>query len=208
MTVDIDESDICHLQYTLRCHPFAGRRRDHPPRLLHESGADDPLHRPAQPNTHGVSWLPLYHDMGLSMIGFPPRTAGTPPRCRPPHSFGGRSVIQALSAGSAVGQVVTAAPNFAYEWTAQRGLPEPSQHIDLSNVVMIIGSEPVSASATRISAKPLNRMDFHLPRSPSYGIAEATLMVATTAPGSARRSRTSIGHGCGRPGCSGWPRCP
>ena len=73
--------------------------------------------------------------------------------------------IQALSAGSAVGQVVTAAPNFAYEWTAQRGLPEPSQHIDLSNVVMIIGSEPVSVSAIDEFRKAFEPHDFHLPRS-------------------------------------------
>ena len=30
-------------------------------------------------------------------------------------------------------------------------------------------------------------------------------MVATTVPGAPRRSRTSIGHGSRRPGCSGWP---
>lgn len=45
------------------------------------------------------------------------------------------------------GRVVTAAPNFAYEWTAQRGLPEAEEHIDLGNVVLIVGSEPASLEA-------------------------------------------------------------
>ena len=95
------------------------------------------------------------------MIGFPAAYGGHSLGCRPPHSFGGCPVDSGLSAGSAVGQVVTAAPNFAYEWTAQRGLPEPSQHIDLSNVVMIIGSEPVRCRVRLTNfVKPLNRMDF------------------------------------------------
>jgi fatty-acyl-CoA synthase len=82
-----------------------------------------------------------------------------------------------------VGRVVTAAPNFAYEWAAQRGLPQPGEHIDLSNVVMIIGSEPVSIGAITEFTEAF--APHGLPASaikPSYGIAEATLMVATTAP--------------------------
>ncbi|BBZ43998.1 fatty acyl-AMP ligase [Mycobacterium parmense] len=133
-------------------------------------------------NTHGVSWLPLYHDMGLSMIGFP-AVYGGHSTLMSPAAFVRRPLrwIKALSAGSREGRAVTAAPNFAYEWTAQRGLPGPDDDIDLSNVVMIIGSEPVSVDAMRMFNKAFS--PYGLPRTafkPSYGIAEATLFVATT----------------------------
>jgi fatty-acyl-CoA synthase len=88
--------------------------------------------------------------------------------------------IQALSDGSRTGRVVTAAPNFAYEWAAQRGLPAHGADIDLSNVVLIIGSEPVSIDAVTTFNKAF--APYGLPRTafkPSYGIAEATLMIAT-----------------------------
>jgi fatty-acyl-CoA synthase len=135
-------------------------------------------------NTHGVSWLPLYHDMGLSMIGFP-AVYGGHSTLMSPTAFVRRPLrwIHAMSDGSRQGRVVTAAPNFAYEWTAQRGLPAPGEDgdaIDLSNVVMIIGSEPVSIDAIRNFNKAF--APYGLPRTafkPSYGIAEATLFVAT-----------------------------
>jgi len=135
-------------------------------------------------NTHGVSWLPLYHDMGLSMIGFPALYGGHS-TLMSPTAFVRRPQrwIHALSAGSREGRVVTAAPNFAYEWTAQRGLPAQGDDIDLRNVVMIIGSEPVSIDAIRTFNKAF--APYGLPRTafkPSYGIAEGTLFVSTIAP--------------------------
>lgn len=134
-------------------------------------------------NTHGLSWLPLYHDMGLSMIGFP-AVYGGHSTLMSPTAFIRRPLrwIQALSDGSRKGRVVTAAPNFAYEWTAQRGKPGPDDDIDLANVVLIIGSEPVSATA--IDSFNEAFAPYGLPRTaikPSYGIAEATLFVSTTA---------------------------
>lgn len=132
-------------------------------------------------NTHGVSWLPLYHDMGLSMIGFP-AVYGGHSTLMSPTAFVRRPLrwIQALSEGSRTGRVVTAAPNFAYEWAAQRGLPAQGDDVDLSNVVLIIGSEPVSIDAVTTFNKAF--APYGLPRTafkPSYGIAEATLLVAT-----------------------------
>jgi fatty-acyl-CoA synthase len=91
--------------------------------------------------------------------------------------------IHALAAGSRRGRVVTAAPNFAYEYTAQRGLPAPGENVDLGNVVMIIGSEPVSIEA--IDTFNAAFAPYGLPPTaikPSYGIAEATLFVSTIAP--------------------------
>jgi fatty-acyl-CoA synthase len=122
--------------------------------------------------------------MGLSMIGFPALYGGHS-TLMSPTAFVRRPQrwIHALSAGSREGRVVTAAPNFAYEWTAQRGLPAQGDDIDLRNVVMIIGSEPVSIDAIRTFNKAF--APYGLPRTafkPSYGIAEGTLFVSTIAP--------------------------
>jgi fatty-acyl-CoA synthase len=182
--VDLDVNAISHLQYTSgSTRPPVGVEITHRAagtNLLQMILSIDLLDR----NTHGVSWLPLYHDMGLSMIGFP-AVYGGHSTLMSPTAFIRRPQrwIQALSAGSRRGRVVTAAPNFAYEWTAQRGVPAPGEDVDLSNVVMIIGSEPVSIEA--ITAFNEVFAGYGLPPTaikPSYGIAEAALFVSTIAP--------------------------
>ncbi|OBF85860.1 fatty-acid--CoA ligase [Mycobacterium sp. 852002-51163_SCH5372311] len=179
--VELDLDAVSYLQYTSGAtRPPVGVEITHravQTNLVQMILSIDLLNR----NTHGVSWLPLYHDMGLSMIGFP-TVYGGHTTLMSPTAFVRRPQrwIQALSAGSRTGRVVTAAPNFAYEWTAQRGLPAPGEDIDLSNVVLIIGSEPVSIDAVTTFNKAFG--PYGLPRTafkPSYGIAEATLMIAT-----------------------------
>lgn len=62
---------MSHLQYTSgTTRPPVGVQVTHrsvATNLLQMILSIDMLDR----NTHGLSWLPLYHDMGLSMIGFP-----------------------------------------------------------------------------------------------------------------------------------------
>jgi fatty-acyl-CoA synthase len=182
--VAISVDDVSHLQYTGgSTRPPVGVEITHRAvgtNLLQMILSIDLLDR----NTHGVSWLPLYHDMGLSMIGFP-AVYGGHSTLMSPTAFIRRPQrwIQALAAGSRRGRVVTAAPNFAYEYTAQRGLPAPGEDVDLSNVVMIVGSEPVSMDAiTTFNAAfaPYGLSPNAI--KPSYGIAEATLFVSTIAP--------------------------
>jgi fatty-acyl-CoA synthase len=190
--VDLDVDDVSHLQYTSGStrspvgveitHRAVGTN------LLQMILSIDLLDR----NTHGVSWLPLYHDMGLSMIGFP-AVYGGHSTLMSPTAFIRRPQrwIRALSDESREGRVVTAAPNFAYEYTAQRGLPTTEEDLDLGNVVMIIGSEPVSMEA--ITAFNDAFASYGLPATaikPSYGIAEATLFVSTIAPS----ARASVAH--------------
>ncbi len=182
--VDLDVDDVSHLQYTSgSTRPPVGVEITHRAvgtNLIQMILSIDLLDR----NTHGVSWLPLYHDMGLSMIGFP-AVYGGHSTLLAPTAFLRRPErwIRALSDESRRGRVVTAAPNFAYEYTAQRGVPAAGEDVDLRNVVMIVGSEPVSMDAiTTFSAA---FAPYGLPRTafkPSYGIAEATLFVSTIAP--------------------------
>jgi fatty-acyl-CoA synthase len=182
--VEIDVDDVSHLQYTSgSTRPPVGVEITHRAvgtNLLQMILSIDLLDR----NTHGVSWLPLYHDMGLSMIGFP-AVYGGHSTLMSPTAFIRRPQrwIQALAAGSREGRVVTAAPNFAYEYTAARGMPSPGDDLDLGNVVMIVGSEPVSMDA--ITTFNAAFAPHGLPPTaikPSYGIAEATLFVSTIAP--------------------------
>lgn len=132
-----------------------------------------------------VSWLPLYHDMGLIMIMFPALSGGYLTLMSPlafvrrPHRW-----IKELAAEAALGRTFAAAPNFAFELAAQRGLPAPGESLDLTNVVGLFnGSEPVSMAAIDCFNAAFG--PYGLPATaikPSYGMAEATLCVATIAP--------------------------
>jgi fatty-acyl-CoA synthase len=182
--VEIDPDDVSHLQYTSgTTRPPVGVEITHRAfctNLVQMILSIDLLDR----NTHGVSWLPLYHDMGLSMIGFP-LTYGGHSTLMSPTAFVRRPNrwIRAISDGCAEGRVVTAAPNFAYEWAAQRGLPPAGETLDLSRVTMIIGSEPVSMAAIDSFTEAF--APHGLPPTaikPSYGIAEATLFIADIPP--------------------------
>ena len=132
----------------------------------------------------GVSWLPLYHDMGLLMIGFPALYGGHL-TFMSPMAFVRRPQrwIHALSAESRHGRVVSPAPNFAFELVTQRGLPTEADDIDLSDVILINGSEPVNIESITKFTQTFE--PYGLPKTaikPSYGMAEATLFVSTIDP--------------------------
>jgi acyl-CoA synthetase (AMP-forming)/AMP-acid ligase II len=139
--------------------------------------------------TRSVSWLPLYHDMGLIMIMFPALCGGEYLTLLDPIAFVRRPFrwIKELSAESMSGPTFAAAPNFAFELAAERGLPPEGVTIDLTNVVGLLnGSEPVTMSAIEKFTKAF--APHGLPATavkPSYGMAEATLGVASIAPDAA-----------------------
>ena len=124
-----------------------------------------------------VSWLPLFHDMG--MVGFL-----TLPMCRgielvtvTPADFLGNPLLW-LDLISRYRGTVTAAPNFAYALAA-RVLPRAAD-LDLSSLRFALnGAEPVDVRAARgflASGAPFGLPDTAVVC--AYGMAEATLGVS------------------------------
>lgn len=132
----------------------------------------------------GVSWLPLYHDMGLIGFGLAPLLTRTPVTFIPTARFVRRPSIW-LSTISEVRATITFAPTFAYALTARRVAPGG---LDLRSVRMWgCGAEPVAEVALaqfeqRFAACGVARGQI----SPCYGLAEATLAVTFTPPSAGR----------------------
>ncbi|WP_328389869.1 long-chain-fatty-acid--AMP ligase FadD32 [Nocardia sp. NBC_00416] len=134
-------------------------------------------------NSRGVTWLPLFHDMGLLTVILP-AVGGKFITIMSPASFVRRPYrwIKELAAASDGAGTFAAAPNFAFEHAAVRGLPKNGESLDLSNVIGLInGSEPVTTS----SMKKFNDAfaPYGLSKTaikPCYGMAEATLFVSAT----------------------------
>ena len=135
-------------------------------------------------SVRSVSWLPLYHDMGLMMVMIP-ALCGAHITLMAPLAFVRRPYrwIRALADESRHGRTFAAAPNFAFDLAADRGKPPAGEHLDLSNVAGLInGSEPVTLGAIERFTKAFAPYGFPLTAvKQSYGMAEATLSVATTA---------------------------
>jgi fatty acid CoA ligase FadD28 len=131
-----------------------------------------------------VSWLPFYHDMGLMLGICKPVLAGLHTVLMSPLSFLQRPArwMQLLASNS---HAVTAGPNFSFELAARKTTDGDMAGLDLGDVQGIVsGSERVHPATLRRFAERF--ASFNLPRTvlrPSYGLAEATVYVATRALG-------------------------
>ena len=127
-----------------------------------------------------VSWLPFYHDMGLVLGVCAPILNGWRGELTSPISFLERPArwVRAL-AGSP--QTWSAAPNFAFDLAARKTTDSDLAGLDLGGVLGIIsGAERVEPATLQRFADRFAHFNFRDQMlRPSYGLAEATVFVAT-----------------------------
>jgi fatty-acyl-CoA synthase len=130
----------------------------------------------ATPDDRGVSWLPLYHDMGLIGFVMAPLVTRTPVTFLSTLDFLKQPElwVRALSEDRGT---ISFAPNFGYALTARR--TASTEGLDLSAVrVLGCGAEPIQPDAIdgffdRFEEAGLQRRAFLA----CYGLAETTLAV-------------------------------
>jgi fatty-acyl-CoA synthase len=134
----------------------------------------DGLH--ASPEDRGVSWLPLYHDMGLIGFVMSPLVTRTPITFISTLDFLKRPEVWVRTLSEDRG-TISFAPNFGYALTARR--TTSTEGLDLSAVrVLGCGAEPIQPDAIRgfferFSDAGLKPSAFLA----CYGLAETTLAV-------------------------------
>lgn len=136
------------------------------------------------PGTTAVSWLPLYHDMGLILGVCGPILGGWHSVFTSPMSFLARPARwMQLLAGNP--RALTAAPNFAFELAAIRTSDDDMAGLDLGDVLSVLsGSERVHVATLKRFAQRFGRFNLQeRALRPVYGLAEATLFAAGREPG-------------------------
>ena len=132
-------------------------------------------------NDVGCSWLPLYHDMGLTFL-LSAALTGSEQWLAPTAAFAA-SPFRWLSWLHDSRATMTAAPNFAYSVIGKyaRRVPE----VDLSRLrVAINGGEPVDCAGLERFVAELGKFGLNpAALMPSYGLAEATCAVTAPRPG-------------------------
>ncbi|MBW8486289.1 AMP-binding protein [Actinomadura parmotrematis] len=123
-----------------------------------------------------ASWLPLYHDMGLIGAFITPiARQGELRLMRPDHFIRDpASWIRCFAEARH-----TAAPPFAFAYTARKVKPEQLEGIDLSGWKMALaGAEPIDPHSLETFAQLLEPFGFDRKTfKPGYGMAETTLLV-------------------------------
>jgi long-chain fatty acid adenylyltransferase FadD28 len=137
----------------------------------------------APPDSTIVSWLPFYHDMGLVLGVCAPILGGYHSVLTSPISFLARPArwMQLMATNP---HVVSAAPNFAFELATGRTSDDDMAGLDLGNVQHVLsGSERIHAATLKRFTERFARFNFHgTAIRPSYGLAEATVYVASRRP--------------------------
>lgn len=118
-----------------------------------------------------VSWLPLYHDMGLIGCAFTPPLTGAPLWLLPPDLRNPRHWLETITSSQAT---FTVSPDFGYR-NCVRNVHDPAG-LDLGSLrAALSGAEQVRASTIETFE---HRFGLKNVIAPCYGLAEATLAVA------------------------------
>ncbi|MGB7234449.1 MAG: AMP-binding protein, partial [Rhodococcus sp. (in: high G+C Gram-positive bacteria)] len=146
--------------------------------LMHSFFADSNVKSPSHAAI--VSWLPFYHDMGLVLGVCAPILSGHRGELMSPVAFLERPArwVRALAENPTTW---SAAPNFAFHLAARKTSDSDLAGLDLGGVLGIIsGAERVDPSTLNRFVDRFAHFNFrdHMVR-PSYGLAEATVFVAT-----------------------------
>jgi fatty-acyl-CoA synthase len=177
---DISEDDLCFLQFTsgststpkgvavthgnLRANAWAIMRDG----LQTDTDVD-----------HGVSWLPLYHDMGLIGFVISPMFHRVSVTFIPTLTFVRNATIWLRTIHNKKG-TISFAPNFAYALTVKRAKPDQIASLDLSSMRHFgCGAEPINPETMRAFVEKFQPAGLKAKSLlPCYGMAEATLAIS------------------------------
>jgi len=155
-----------------------------------------------------VSWLPLYHDMGLIGALSQPVFSGIALVLMSPQYFLERPV-RWLEAMARHRGTISGGPDFAYRLCADRVSDEQRAALDLSSWrVAFSGSEPVRKATLDAFVERFTTAHFDAQAIfPCYGLAEATLYVTGMAHGAGVHApwfeTQELERGCARLGTAG-----
>jgi len=132
------------------------------------------------PDAVCVSWLPMFHDMGLIGTVLQPLYTGFPCVLMSPTAFL-RQPVRWLRAITRYRATISGGPNFAYDLCVRQIGPDDRAALDLGSwQVAFNGAEPVrpetiESFAAAFAPHGFRREAFF----PGYGLAEATLQVSS-----------------------------
>ena len=131
----------------------------------------------------GVSWLPLYHDMGLVGTIFTALERPGTVTLIPPELFVARPAVW-LRAISRYRATISPAPNFAFAHAVARIEDRELDGVDLSSWrIALCGGETVVSRVLAAFAERFARWRFRAEAlTPVYGLSEATLAVTFSDP--------------------------
>lgn len=188
----ITQEDIAFLQYT------SGSTADpkgvivtHGTLHANVTGIMTTLEMDPDKDDRGLSWLPLYHDMGLIGFVIAPAFWGVSCQFIPTLRFL-KHPNSWMETASRYKATITFAPPFALGLAARRARPNQIKDWDLSKLRIVgVGAEPINPESARDFVELFSE-NSKMPTNailPAYGMAEFTLAISLKEAGQTMRVR-------------------